>query len=108
MERAKLVNSAEDFTVSLKNQLVIQNEKPDIYITDAHYFDMFVDQGPFIGLDEHLDETTPEEALKFHQREQDPVEQLYGIDIAKSSLFDDIEITGSEMIASVHQKVPVP
>jgi hypothetical protein len=76
----------------------------DIFIMDSYNFNIFVNQGLFLSLDQ-LDESLKNKITnkRFISRkvEEDSKERLYGIDITNSDIFDQVDIISNEAIAMI-------
>lgn len=101
VQTPKEVNSAEDMANFQKGQIAIEANKPDIYIFDLNYFHRFVEDGPFLSLDQL--ELSASAQLLFYQKENDTKEHPYGIDVTNHRLFTNLVIQKKPKIAVIRK-----
>lgn len=97
-------HSQEDMATMQKNQVTMAKAKPDLYIFDLHYFNQFLDNGPFLALDQFENIGQAEGNLQIHQQESDDREHIYGIDLTNNELFSGLKIAADEKIAVIRSK----
>lgn len=85
-----------DMASQQKAMIVMATEKPDIYIMDTTTFDRFAAQGVLLNLDDiatgSVKEALTTDAAHKQITEDDPTEHVYGIDISKSSINDNLPV----------------
>lgn len=96
------VDTEEKMAAVQKNQVIIQQEEPDIYIFDLYHFHKFIDNAPLLPLDELKNKANKkEEVFKTHQKETDDHEHIYGVDLTNHPLFSGLQIEDKEKIAVI-------
>lgn len=98
-------DSQMDMAALQKSVVIMATETPDIYILDKNHYEKFIDQAPFLALDQ-LDEKLPNDHvlkahLKYFQREEDDREHLYGIDLINNDLFQGLAMENENKIAVI-------
>ncbi|WP_416151725.1 hypothetical protein ACM26V_12430 [Salipaludibacillus sp. HK11] len=95
--------SEMDIASVQKRPLTLMIEEPDIYITDQIHFDLLLDLSAHLPIDilDDFEEQIDAHSLKFNQLEGEETEELYGINLIKSKIFNEVEIVGGEKIVSI-------
>ncbi|WP_416147519.1 hypothetical protein ACM26V_14925 [Salipaludibacillus sp. HK11] len=85
--------------------MTLREEQPDIYLVDENHYDILFDYELYspLNIDDDLDENTADHLLRFDRLEGGS-EQLYGVDLAESDLFNDLELGRNEIIASIREE----
>ncbi|MYL40691.1 hypothetical protein [Virgibacillus salexigens] len=95
------VNATEDMANFQQGQIAIKENKPDIYIFDLGYFKRFVEDGPFLSLEQLALPSSV--TLLFHQKESDTKEHPYGLDLSDHPLFSGLAIASASKIAVIRE-----
>lgn len=91
--------SQVDMAAMQKNQITMAEAKPDIYIFDFYHFNKFIENGPFLALDQY--ENVKKDDPLFYQKKDDEQKHLYGIDITNNDLFSGLQIASAEKVAVI-------
>jgi hypothetical protein len=93
-----------DIAMQQKSMIALATEKPDVYITDRWNFDRLAYQGLFLPLTDDeaaLRDAVGESNLVYARTEENTQPVLYGIDITKSRIFEDMVINDQPKIIAV-------
>jgi len=95
--------SEMDIASVQKRPLTLMIEEPDIYITDQIHFDLLLNLSAHLPIDiqNDLKEQIGANSLKFNHLEREKNEELYGVDLTKSKIFNEVEIVGGDKIVSI-------
>ncbi|MBM7570788.1 hypothetical protein [Aquibacillus albus] len=88
------MNSEHDMGIIVKNQAELSQLDLDLLILDEHQYSVFVERNSFVSLDHLSDgliESVGQDKLYYDQAEEDTQEHLYGIDLADSTIFDNVD-----------------
>ena len=89
------VTDGTDVGLQQKSAILLATEKPDVYIMELEYFQMYVNSGMFLPieqLDFSIDDHSIEDKLYYAKTETDTTEHLYGIEITDESIFNGVSI----------------
>ncbi|MDC3417369.1 hypothetical protein [Aquibacillus salsiterrae] len=92
------VRSQFDMGTIVKNQATLTQANPDVFIFDKRNYEVFVDDGSFIPLDDLNLSETEQSSLYYSKTEDDDTNRLYGIEISGSDLFKGTNIEGAKII----------
>lgn len=93
-----------DIALQQKAILSLMTEKPDMYIVDRANFESLSRQNAFLNLNEWLGPVSSRLDTKVIQRFQgndDIQPEPYGVDVGGSTLFDELQILGKEIIVAL-------
>ncbi|GAE32525.1 hypothetical protein [Halalkalibacter hemicellulosilyticus] len=93
-----------DMAALQRRQIIFATEEPDIYIIDLHHFNLMKEMEsfqPIEGLSEDLLADIDNSRLHYYKGENDLEEQLYGVDISGSTIFDSVDIIAEEKIVTI-------
>lgn len=100
-------SSEFDIGALQKSVVIMATERPDMYIFDVNNYQKFIDDGPFLALNELNGElpndNISESQLKYFQQETDDLETLYGIDLIDHELFQGLAMEDKNKIAFIRE-----
>ncbi|GGM24337.1 hypothetical protein GCM10011351_07590 [Paraliobacillus quinghaiensis] len=93
------VRSQTDIGMTIKNQVNLAQNSPDVLIVDSSHFKTFVANGSLLALDDlsQSSKDAAENNLLFAQEVDDRPEQLYGVNITDSSIFQETNLPGKKI-----------